>query len=365
MSMNNIKRRSLLRHSLILGASCALGQSLNVCASSATDQILDMVHPELRAMARQLLTGGIAVAPMSADILMQSRAVMSAVRRAPLEGVSVVRRHAAGGRNQPDVEVFIINSDPGKSRPAILHMHGGGFVLGSAQDAIADLQVISQDLDCVIVTVEYRLAPESSYQDSIEDNYVALKWLYDNAESLGVDPARIAVMGESAGGGHAALLSTVARDRGEVPIAFQCLVYPMLDDRTGTARAVPAHIGKILWTAESNRFGWSSFLGVPAGGAKVPERAVPARMSDVKGLPPAFIGVGSLDLFSEECIEYAQRLNQAGVMTELHVIPGAFHGFDALQNFGLNTRIGERFKNAKLESLRRGLGIAAKESCPA
>ena len=156
----------------------------------------------------------------------------------------------------------------------------------------------------------------------------------------------------SAGGGHAALLAITARDRGEVPVAFQCLIYPMLDDRTGSTRQVPAPIGTIIWTAEDNRFGWRSFLGHEPGGSSVPSRAVPARQENFKGLPPAFIGVGSIDLFVQEDIAYARRLIDAAVPTQLVVMPGAFHGFDAI---GSATRIGKSFNAMKVDALRRAL----------
>lgn len=139
--------------------------------------------------------------------------------------------------------------------------------------------------------------------------------------------ARVVLMGESAGGGHAATLAIAARDRREVPLAGQVLVYPMLDDRTGATRAVAPSIGQIIWRAQDNRDGWTALLGQPAGSATVPNGAVPARVSDLRGLPPTFIGVGSIDLFAEEDIEFARRLVGAEVSTELIVAPGAFHGF--------------------------------------
>ncbi len=147
---------------------------------------------------------------------------------------------------------------------------------------------------------------------------------------LGIDRSRIAVGGESAGGGHAASLAIHARDRNEVPIVFQLLIYSQLDDRTGSSHPAPPAIGQFMWTASANRFAWSSLLGVPAGSSKVPVAAVPARVASVASLPPAWIGVGSIDLFAEEDMEYARRLVHAGVATELLVVCGAFHGFDLL-----------------------------------
>ena len=192
------------------------------------------------------------------------------------------------------------------------------------------LQGIATDCHCVVVSVDYRLAPETCYPGSLEDNYAALKWVHAHAEELGIDRSRIAVGGESAGGGHAASLAIHARDRNEVPIVFQLLIYPQLDDRTGSTRPAPPAIGHFMWNAGANRLAWSSLLGVPAGSSKVPVAAVPARVASVAGLPPAWIGVGAIDLFAEEDMEYARRLVHAGVATELLVVRGAFHGFDLL-----------------------------------
>jgi acetyl esterase/lipase len=195
---------------------------------------------------------------------------------------------------------------------------------------IPQLQRIATDCHCVVVSVDYRLAPETHYPGSLEDNYAALKWVHAHAEELGIDRSKIAVGGGSAGGGHAASLAIHARDRNEVPIVFQLLIYPQLDDRTGSTLPAPPAIGHFMWNASANRLAWSSLLGVPAGSSSVPAAAAPARVASVAGLPPAWIGVGSIDLFVEEDMEYARRLVHAGVATELVVMPGAFHGFDLL-----------------------------------
>jgi len=159
-----------------------------------------------------------------------------------------------------------------------------------------------------------------------------------------------AVMGESAGGGHAAMLAIAARDRKEFNLAAQILIYPMLDDRTGSSRSVPPHIGTFIWHRRSNQFGWSSLLGRAAGGSTVVYGSVPARVSDLSRLPPAFIGTGSIDLFVEEDIEYANRLLTAGVPVELRVVPGAYHGFDGIAPDAALTR---QFRAAQLAALRR------------
>ena len=204
----------------------------------------------------------------------------------------------------------------------------------------------------MVVSVDYRLAPETRFPGSLEDNYAGLRWLHSNARELGVDRNRIALLGESAGGGHVAALALAARDRGEVPVAMQVMLYPMLDDRTGSSRAVPPYLGTFVWDAAANRFGWSSLLGVAAGADSVPRGAVPARVVNLRGLPPTFIAVGAIDLFVEEDIAYSQRLIQAGVPTEIYVAPGGYHGFDIIVP---EAKISKQFIAAWNDALRRGL----------
>jgi len=211
---------------------------------------------------------------------------------------------------------------------AYLHIHGGGYVIGSADMTAPQSKAIAAALGCFVVSVDYRLAPETAFPGAVEDCYAALKWLHGQAAALGVDPTRIAIGGESAGGGLAAALAVLARDRGEVAVCFQCLTYPMIDDRTVTRPDPHPFVGHHLWTPTQNRFGWAALLGRDPGGDDVSPYAAAARTPDLAGLPPALIVVGALDLFLEEDIEYARRLMRAGVPTELHVYPGAYHGFD-------------------------------------
>lgn len=347
-------RRDLLKSACALGIAAPFLSPWTALAQTAEDPFLASVHPQLRQIAAQILNYTRDAKPLSHASLAELRKGMPGASAKPSIEVPFEKRTIAGGHRQADVIVYVVNPKPGGSRPAILHTHGGGFIAGSAEQSIPDLQKLCRELDCAAVSVEYRLAPETTWRGSVEDNYAGLKWLHANAAQLGVDPTRIAVMGESAGGGHAALLAIAARDRGEVPVCFQCLVYPMLDDRTGSTRTVPPHIGNIIWNSASNRFGWESFLGSKPGGKTSPAGAVPARVVDLAGLPPAWIGVGSIDLFFDEDVDYAQRLNNAGVLAELLVIPGAFHGFD---NAMFNTRIGRSFNAAKLDALRNGFGL--------
>ena len=353
-------RRTFISGSLALAATGALLRPQALMAAEESYSLpLRLVHPDLRAIVPQLEARFRGQPGMSLATLTQMRKGVEGnnpFRQPPLTDVSWTKRTIPGAKGQPDVAVLIVNAKAGAKRPAILHTHGGGYVAGKPEGGLRDLQTICRELDCVAVSVDYRLAPETTYAGSIEDNYAGLKWLHANVAELGADPNRIAVMGESAGGGHAALLAITARDRGEVPLVFQCLIYPMLDDRTGSSRMPPRHVGTLIWTPESNRFGWASFLGRKPGGASAPKGAVPARVADLSGLPPAFIGVGTLDLFCDEDIDYAQRLNAAGVLTELIVVPGAFHGFDGIALMA-HAPLGTWFQATKMNALRRGFGL--------
>ncbi len=204
-------------------------------------------------------------------------------------------------------------------------MHGGGFLIGNRWMDDARLVPWSSALDCVVVSVEYRLAPEHPYPAPLDDCYAGLAWVHGHADELGIDRGRIGVGGLSAGAGLAAALAILARDRRQLPVAFQYLDSPMLDDRIETPSSQSDWL--VIWTRTSNRFGWDAYLGGAAGADDPPRHAVPARNPDLTGLPPAFVVVGGADGFRDEDIEYATRLNGAGVPTELHVFPGMPHGF--------------------------------------
>jgi acetyl esterase/lipase len=355
--MNELTRRAF---TMLMGTSLAalvsrgvLGASAPAAApQAATDfDIMPYVNPQFRELAATIKKMGFG--SITADNLSTARGRSPTIP--PLAEPAWTEKLIPGPRGAPDVRVYVINARSSQpARPAILHMHGGGFVLGNAKAGIANLQAIAQALACVIVTVDYRIAPETKFPASLEDNYAALRWLHRKAPEMGVDPSRIAVMGESAGGGHAAMLAIAARDRGEIPVIYQALIYPMLDDRTGSTRKTPPYQGVLVWNPGSNRFGWTSLLGVPAGSSKVPYGAVPARLSELRGLPPAFIGVGSIDLFVDEDIDYARRLVDSGIAVDLHVVPGGFHGFDAAPDSSL----AQNFKASLLDALRRAFESA-------
>lgn len=248
----------------------------------------------------------------------------------PVDALPLATVMLPGLPGEPPVRTVQFDGAPGrKGRAAVVWLHGGGYVAGSAGIPTA-LREAAQAQGWLVVSVDYRLAPEARLAASLADTYAALRWVHAEAARLGVDRGRIAVGGASAGGGHAAMLALAARDRREVPLAYQVLIYPMLDDRTGSSRPAPPGTGDFVWTAASNRFGWTSLLGVPAGSAAVPPRTVPGRRDDLAGLPPAFIGVGTLDLFLDEDLAYAGALAAAGVAVDLAVVPGAYHAFDGI-----------------------------------
>jgi len=243
-------------------------------------------------------------------------------------GVELQERMISGPDGSPEIPVRIYRSREATGPlGCIYHIHGGGFVGGSTREVEFLHRPMAAELNCVIVTADYRLAPETAFPWNLEDCYAGLASTFANATELGIDTARIGVMGESAGGGLAAALALLARDRREYRLAFQHLIYPMLDDRSCIAER-NRHAGEYIWTRHNNRFGWTALLGHEPGAEDVSPYAAPARPEHLEGLPPTFISTGQLDLFFDEDIDYAHRLIRAGVPTELHVWPGAFHGFD-------------------------------------
>ena len=231
----------------------------------------------------------------------------------------------------------------------VFSIHGGGYVLGSYEMDDAKFDRWCQTHGIVGVSVEYRLAPEHPYPAPLEDCYAALEWTYAHAAELEIDPGRIGITGVSAGGGLCAALALLARDRARVPVRFQLLDCPMLDDRQVTPSSRLDEL--LVWNRASNAFGWRSYLGDLYGRHDVPAHAAPARATDLAGLPQAYVCVGGADGFRDEDIDYAQRLYAAGVETELHVYPGAPHGVGLF----VGTEIAERYAADQEDWLRRQL----------
>jgi enterochelin esterase family protein len=239
--------------------------------------------------------------------------------------------------------------------PALLWIHGGGYVAGNPEWDDWQVKKMVDAIGCVVVSVDYRLAPETAHPGPVEDCYAALKWLQSQANELGVDATRIGIAGLSAGGGLCAALGLLARDRGEIALCFQAPLQPMLDDRHATDAYSHPTAGQFVWKKEYNYFGWSALLGHAPGRKGVSHHAAAARAEDLRGLPPTYIAIGALDLFVEESIEYSRRLMRAGVPAELHLYPGACHGFNMLAP---DANVSRAYHRDFIAALRRGLGIS-------
>jgi len=277
---------------------------------------LQDLDPEVAAAIGALELGGITL-----ETLPTYRQPMPAV---PLSDAVVRRDYMVPG--DPEVPVRVHRAaDAEGPLPCVYSIHGGGYIIGSYSMDDPKFDNWCPRLGIVGASVEYRLAPETPYPGPLEDCYQGLKWVHDHAEELGIDPGRIGIAGISAGGGLAAALALLVRDRGELPLAFQLLDCPMLDDRQQTPSSQLD--GLAVWSRETNAFGWRCYLGELYGTEEVPYTAAAARCLDLSGLPPAYVSVGTVDGFHDEDMDYALRLNQAGVPCELHVYPGASHGY--------------------------------------
>ncbi len=288
-----------------------------------TDAITpDQLHPELAPLLEAMppfefsadtiadvRAGFPAGPPTSTDTVERTDVVVDETR-----GV-IVRVHRPQGSTGP--------------RPCVFSIHGGGYIIGNRDMDDAKLGRWAEHLGVIGVSVEYRLAPEVPYPGPLDDCYDALVWVFEHADELSIDRDRVGVAGVSAGGGLAAALAIRARDSGGPALAFQLLECPMLDDRQHT------HSSRLddlpIWNRHANTFGWQSYLGARYGTDDVPPTAAPARADDLTGLPPAFVAVGSIDGFHDEDLDYATRLNRASVPTEVHVYPGAPHGFQLFE----------------------------------
>jgi len=258
-------------------------------------------------------------------------------------------RRVPGPSGAPPVPVRIYRPKAAAqgARPCVLEIHGGGFLFGSIEMMDAWCQLAAASLDAVVVSVEYRLAPEHPFPAGVEDCYAALRFTAEHAAELGVDPARIALAGQSAGGGLAAATALLARDRGGPALCFQLLEIPELDDRLDTP-SMRAFIDTPLWNRPNAEWSWRHYLG-PAHAGEPSHYAAPARAKDLAGLPPAYVSTMEFDPLRDEGILYALRLLQAGVPVELHSFPGTFHGSALVAA----AKVSERGARETFEALRR------------
>ena len=250
-----------------------------------------------------------------------------------IDGVEVSWIEAAGADGRPVAGYLFRAIEAGPLHPAVLNIHGGGYVMGKAEREYAWSLTCARTLGSTVFTPEYAKAPEAPFPAAADDCLAALEWLHASATDLGIDPSRIAVRGVSAGGGLAAGLTVRTRGRSDLPIAHLVLLYPMLDHKPSP----PDRAGHYVWPREANVFGWASLLGASIDDPS--SVAVPALASNLAAFPPTFIAVGDIDLFITENLDFATRLVEAGIETELHVYPGAYHGFNMIAGSPLSQRL--------------------------
>jgi acetyl esterase/lipase len=310
-------------------------------------------HPDLRPLARFL--------PRSVhpELIVRLLGLRERLRRSPkipklprVAGVCAHDVHVPGFHSSHSIRIRVYRPDPLTTPvPALLWIHGGGFVMGEPEIDQASHIALVREAGIAVAAVSYRLAPRHPYPAPLEDCYAALRWLHTEAGALGVLRSRIAIGGASAGAGLAAGVALKARDCGEFPLVFQLLIYPMLDDRTALRTDIDGSRLR-LWNNRCNRFSWSAYLQKPPGSADVDAYAAPARCGNLSGLPPAWIGVGTLDLFHDEDLKYAGRLANSGVSCRLFVVEGAYHGFDL---FSPKAGVVRQFRQSYLDAMKHAL----------
>lgn len=281
-----------------------------------------------------------------------SRAML---RNPPIEKselVNTTSRMIQGAAGEMLVKIYEPSQRTGNKLPAMLWIHGGGYVLGhpDMDDALCERFV--QAANCVVASVDYRLAPEHPYPAAIEDCYAALLWMTDEAESLGIDLERVAIAGASGGGGLTAALALLVRDKGGPDLIFQMPLYPMLDNRNRTASSQEILADNATWNRTNNLTAWSMYLGEDASKNELSPYAVPARAESLAGLPPTYTCIGQLDLFRDETIEYVTRLAEAGVDVEFQLYPGSYHCFEV---FVPQAEVSKRASQGYVDAMARAL----------
>jgi acetyl esterase/lipase len=309
----------------------------------------ELIDPDSRIPLDQLLEampGGFNAIPDIVARRATVEAMLAAMPAPENPNVTTEDRTVPGPAGEPDIMVRIYRPvNATGTLPGIYYIHGGGMILGNVAGEDANAAMVCDQVGAVVVSVEYRLAPENPHPAPAEDCYAGLRWMADNAAELGVDPARLGLYGASAGGGLVIAVALMARDRGGPALKFMMPIYPMLDDRNETASSQEiTDVG--IWDRAGNIEAWAWYLG----GKPADQYAAPARAEDLAGLPPAFIDVGTVDLFRDEDIAFAQRLMAAGVPTEFHVNPGSYH---ASETFAPEAALTQRIWAMRIDALQR------------
>jgi acetyl esterase/lipase len=287
--------------------------------------------PEIAAALAPMAESGFtppAVGDIAGRRAMWEPIIGAASAAQPIPADVATSEHYATAQDGAQIKLRWYVKDAATPGPAVLFFHGGGYIFGHIDLFDGPVSRYVSASGVPMLSVEYRRAPEHPFPTPLEDAYAALRWLHEHAAELGVDPSRVGVMGDSAGGGMAAALTILARERGGPRIARQILLMPMLDDRTKTPD--PEIASNVLWSYDDSATAWPALLGDAAGGPDVPATAAPARLEDSTGLPPAYIEVGQIDVFRDEDTTYATKLSRAGVPVEFHIHPGAPHEFDSI-----------------------------------
>lgn len=288
---------------------------------------------------------------LNKDLDMMRKLELPTMEKSP--NVSTTACMIDGPESKLLVKIYEPKARKGPKLPAVFWIHGGGYVMGHPDGDDSLCESFVTNINCVVVSIDYRLAPEHKYPAAIEDCYAGLKWTVNNAEKLKIDSSRIAIAGASAGGGLTAALALMVRDKGEIEVAFQAPLYPMLDDRNITFSSHEINEENLpkAWNREANEIAWKMYLGDKASD-EIPYYAAPARAKYLTGLPPAYIFIGQLDPFRDETLEYVTRLAKAGVPVEFHLYPGCFHGFDSIFN---NADISKQARGGFINAISKAL----------
>ncbi len=315
-----------------------------------------MIDPELAAMIEVLPKMDLAD-PVAARRAFEEIIAGISFEIPGIETLEIEDRMVPGADGDPDVAVRVYrpaSTSTAERVPGILMIHGGGFVIGSVEAEHAGAALTAIGTGGVVVSVDYRLAPEHPFPAGLHDCYAALSYLHAEADALGVDPERVALSGVSAGGGLAAATALLARDHGGPPVCFQMLQIPELDDRLQTG-SMQTFVDSPMWNRPLAVQSWRAYLGPLYGTADMPAYAAPARADDLSGLPPAYVSTAENDPLRDEGITYAQRLLQAGVSVELHQFPGTFHGSALVTS----AAVSKRSQREAALVLRQALGVDA------